>query len=254
MDCYINDMKLHYVEDGQGPAVLFLHGWGSNARAFDSVCSLVKDRFRMIRLDFPGFGESDALRESWCVDDYVDITVKFIEKLGLQSVNLIGHSFGGRVIIKMNSRKNSFAINRIMLVDSAGIRPPKSMKKEAKVKVFKAGKKVLGLKPVEKMFPDALERFRDHFGSADYRNASGPLRETMVRVINEDLTEYLKNIKAPTLLIWGDQDDATPLRDAEIMKREIPDAGLFVIKGAGHFSFLKDPYVVAEAMKNFFTE
>lgn len=252
MDCYIDNMKLHYVEDGQGPAVLFLHGWGSNARAFDQVCSLVKDRFRMIRLDFPGFGESDPLRESWCVDDYVDITVKFIEYLGLQRICLIGHSFGGRVIIKMNSRENSFHIDRIMLVDSAGILPPKSMKKEAKIRAFKAGKKILGLKPVEKMFPDALERFRGMFGSADYKNTSGPLRETMVRVINEDLTGYLKNIQAPTLLIWGDQDDATPLRDAEIMQREIPDAGLYVIRGAGHFSFLKDPYVVAEAMKSFF--
>ena len=252
MDCIIDGMKIHYIEDGQGPAVLFLHGWGSNAHAFDQVCGLVSDRYRMIRMDFPGFGESGELTEPWNVDDYVNITIKFIRQLGLDSVNLIGHSFGGRVIIKMHTRELPFRIERIMLVDSAGIIPPKNLKKEARIKVFKAGKKVLSLKPVEKMFPDALENFRGKFGSADYKNASGPLRDTMVRVINEDLTGYLKEIKAPTLLIWGDQDDATPLRDAEIMKREIPDAGLFVIKGAGHFSFLKDPYVVAEAMKNFF--
>ncbi len=251
MDCIIDGFRLNYVEDGSGPAVLFLHGWGSNAHAFDQVVSLVRDRFRMIRLDFPGFGDSDTLTESWCVDDYTDITIKFIQALGLEEVTLVGHSFGGRVIIKMNSRDLPFRVSRVILVDSAGVIPPKNLKKEARIKVFKAGKKVLQLKPVEKMFPDALENFRGMFGSADYNSVSGPIRDTLVRVVNEDLTHLLKNIKAPTLLIWGDQDDATPLRDAHIMEREIPDAGLFVIKGAGHFSFLKDPYVVAEAMKSF---
>lgn len=251
MECIIDGMKLNYEVDGEGPAVLFFHGWGSNAHAFDQVVSLVKDRFRMIRLDFPGFGDSDTLSESWCVDDYVDITIKFIQELGLDDVALIGHSFGGRVIIKMNSRELPFSVSKVILIDSAGVIPPKSFKKEARIRIFKAGKKVLSAKPVEKMFPDALENFRGHFGSADYNSASGPIRETLVRVVNEDLTHLLKNIKAPTLLIWGDQDDATPLRDAEIMEREIPDAGLFVIKGAGHFSFLKDPFVVAEAMKSF---
>ena len=100
-------------------------------------------------------------------------------------------------------------------------------------------------------FPDALDKFRAHFGSADYNAATGFLRDTMVKVINEDLQPYLAEIQRPTLLIWGDQDTATPMRDAHIMEKEIPDAGLVVVKNAGHFSFLKDPYLVIAVIQSF---
>ena len=113
------------------------------------------------------------------------------------------------------------------------------------------GKAVLNLPPVKAAFPDALDRFRAHFGSADYNAATGFLRDTMVKAINEDLQPYLKNIARPTLLIWGDQDTATPMRDAHIMEKEIPDAGLVVVKNAGHFSFLKDPYLVIAVIQSF---
>ena len=109
-----------------------------------------------------------------------------------------------------------------------------------RTRVFKIGKRILLIPFVKKLFPDALEKYRRLFGSADYNNASGVLRDTMVRVVNEDLESYLPDIRYPALLIWGDQDDATPMRDAHIMEKMIPDAGLVVIKGAGHFSFLKD--------------
>ena len=127
----------------------------------------------------------------------------------------------------------------------------KTLKKTVRQRVFKMGKAVLNLPPVKAAFPDALDRFRAHFGSADYNAATGFLRDTMVKVINEDLQPYLKNIARPTLLIWGDQDTATPMRDAHIMEKEIPDAGLVVVKNAGHFSFLKDPYLVIAVIQSF---
>lgn len=252
MECYIDGLKLYYEIQGTGEPVLFLHGWGSNSQAFNCVTELLKEKYQIIKLDFPGFGKSDMVPEAWNAEKYADITGKFIKSLGLKEINLVGHSHGGRVIIKLNSLKPDFKIKKIVLIDSAGIVPPKNLKKTMRIKLFKLGKAVLNLPPVKHFFPDALEHYRAHFGSADYKNASGVLRETMVKLVNEDLTHCLKDIKCPTVLIWGDQDDATPMRDAKIMEKEIPDAGLVVIENAGHFSFLKNPYLVAEVMKSFF--
>lgn len=252
MNCCIDGINIYYESEGSGIPLLFLHGWGSNSQAFNCVTELLKEEYQIIKLDFPGFGKSDMPPVSWNMGQYADMTAKFIAMLDLKEVNLIGHSFGGRVIMKLNAFHPEVKIKRIALVDSAGILPPKTVKKTLKIKVFKLGKKVLTIPIVKKMFPDALEHYRNMFGSSDYNNTSGVLRETFVKVVNEDLAPYLKKIMCPTILIWGDQDDATPLSDAKIMEKEIPDAGLVVIEGGGHFSFLKNPYLVSEVMKSFF--
>lgn len=252
LECTINGITLHYEEAGQGEALLLLHGWGSNLRAFNVLVPALAESYRVIRLDFPGFGQSAALSEPWDVDRYVDTTAAFIQSLGLERLSLAGHSFGGRVIIKLNNRPDlPFAIEKNILIDSAGILPPKTLKKTLRLKIFKAGKAILSLPPVKAAFPGALDSFRAFFGSADYNAASGPLRDTMVRVVNEDLEPLLPTIKRPTLLIWGDRDTATPLRDAHIMEEKIPDAGLVVVEGGEHFSFLKDPGLVIAVIQSF---
>lgn len=252
MECVIDGLKLNYEIEGEGQVLLMLHGWGSNLQAFQCLVPALAEKYQVVRLDFPGFGKSSPVPRVFSVDDYVDITVKFIQQLGLSKLSLAGHSFGGRVIIKLNSRENlPFAIEKNILMDSAGILPPKTLKKTVRQKVFKLGKRVLSLPPVKAAFPEALDKFRAHFGSADYNAATGFLRDTMVKVINEDLQPYLSGIQRPTLLIWGDQDTATPMRDAHIMEKEIPDAGLVVVKNAGHFSFLKDPYLVIAVIQSF---
>ena len=252
MECVIDGLKLNYEIEGEGQVLLMLHGWGSNLQAFQCLVPALTEKYKVVRLDFPGFGKSSPVPRVFGVDDYVDITVKFIQQLGLSKLSLAGHSFGGRVIIQLNSRKNlPFAIEKNILIDSAGILPQKTLKKTVRQKVFKVGKRFLSLPPMKAAFPAALDKFRAHFGSADYNAATGFLRDTMVKVINEDLQPYLAEIQRPTLLIWGDQDTATPMRDAHIMEKEIPDAGLVVVKNAGHFSFLKDPYLVIAVIQSF---
>lgn len=252
MECKVNGQKLNYEIEGQGQVLLMLHGWGSNLEAFNSLVPSLSEKYCVIRLDFPGFGKSAPVTRVWGVDDYVETTVQFIQFLKIDKLSLAGHSFGGRVIIKLNNRANlPFDIDKNILIDSAGILPPKTIKKTLKKRIFKVGKVVLNMPLFKTAFPDALDKFRAHFGSSDYNAASGFLRDTMVRVINEDLEPYLSGIYRPTLLIWGDQDTATPMRDAYIMEKNIPDAGLVTIKGAGHFSFLKDTYLVVSVIQSF---
>ena len=106
-------------------------------------------------------------------------------------------------------------------------------------------------KVCRKLKPGLVEKLQRKYGSADYRNATPLMRQVMVKAINEDLTDYLPNIKVPTLLVWGDMDTATPLADAKIMEELIPDAGLVILKNTGHYSFLEDFYTFSRVIESF---
>ncbi len=250
MEININGLNINYIDVGQGEPVLLLHGWGSNCDAFRFIINSFSDRFRMIALDFPGFGKSDVIDEPWDVSDYVDFTVKFIEKLGLRSPTLVGHSFGGRVIIKMVG-SGLVEPSKIILMDSAGVKHKRSLASKIKLASFKTVKWFLLLPVIRNFSAKALDRARAFFGSADYNSAPAVMRTTLVKVVNEDLCSYMSGIKAPTLLIWGDKDEDTPLSDAKTMEKLIPDSGLCVIKGGGHFSFIDSPYEVNAIINSF---
>ncbi len=235
----IDSLNINYLEQGEGELVVLLHGWGSNITLFNHTVSVLSKKYKVVAMDMPGFGESDEPKEPWCVDDYVDFVLKFIESYSPKKVTLLGHSFGGRVIIKMCSRALPFEIDKIILVDSAGVKPKKTFKQKAKQNIYKATKNIYSSSAVQKMFPDALENLRKKNGSADYNAASPMMRQTLVKVVEEDLTELMPNVKAPTLLIWGTLDDATPLSDAKLMEKLMPEAGLVTFEGAGHYSFLE---------------
>ena len=148
-----------------------------------------------------------------------------------------------------------FEIERVCLVDAAGIKPKKSLGQKLSLLCYKGGRKILSLPPFKKLFPNAIETWRKKRGSADFNNASEVMKKTLVLAVNEDLTNCLKNITAPTLLFWGDKDDATPLSDAKIMEKRIPDAGLVVLEGGSHFSFLENtPFFLRVADSFFLTE
>lgn len=247
----IDSLNINYVEQGEGDLVVLLHGWGSNITLFNYTVSVLSKKYKVVAMDMPGFGESDEPKEPWCVDDYVDFVLKFIENYKPQKVTLLGHSFGGRVIIKMCSRALPFEIDKIILVDSAGVKPQKTFKQKAKQKIYKATKSIYSSSAVQKMFPDALENLRQKNGSADYNAASPIMRQTLVKVVNEDLTELMPNVISPTLLIWGSLDDATPLSDAKLMEKLMPEAGLVTFEGAGHYSFLDCQEQYGRVLKSF---
>lgn len=220
------------------PVVLFLHGWGAPAATYSVLLEHLSGYCRVVAPDLPGFGGSAEPETPWCVDDYVDWAVAFAQALGLQRVILMNHSFGGRISIKWLARRPMpVAVERAVFIDAAGIRPKRTVSYYAKVYSYKLMKRVCRLPVVRTWFPDGVEQARRRHGSADYQNASPLMRQTMVRCINEDLTAHLPSIPVSTLLIWGSADTATPLSDGRLMEQRIPDAGLVVLEGAGHFSF-----------------
>ena len=252
MNKKVNNININYEQKGSGDLVVLLHGWGSNIKLFSNLIDLLAQKYTVVAMDMPGFGESQEPPCAWCVDDYVQFVIDFLADYDCKNITFLGHSFGGRVIIKLNSRENlPFEINKVILVDSAGILPPKSNKKSFRTYYYKFGKTILSTKIAQKIVPDALENFRKKMGSADYAAASPLMRQVLVKVVNEDLEPLLKNIKCPTLLIWGVNDTATPLSDGEKMEQLIPDAGLVKLENAGHYSFLEQQFTFNRVMCSF---
>lgn len=246
-----DNLKIEYLKRGEGEPVLFLHGWGSRAGLFDGLINLCSKKYLAIAPDLPGFGGSEEPHEPWDVDRYADFVLRFLEPYAPKSVILVGHSFGGRVILKLTERELSFEIKKIILIDSAGIKPKRTLKQKISLAFYKTGRKIMSLPPLKKLFPEAVENMRKKRGSADYNAASPIMRQTLVKVVNEDLKNDLPKITAPTLLIWGTADTATPISDAELMEKLIPDAGLVKVQGAGHYSFLEAPEYVERVVASF---
>lgn len=248
----IRNIKINYQAAGQGDYIFLLHGWGADAGLFAGLMEMLSAKYTAVAPDLPGFGGSVEPPCAWSVDDYTDLMIEFMADFNPGRVILLGHSFGGRVIIKLMNRSGlPFEVEKIILTGSAGIRPKRSLKYKCKVAVYKAAKAVLNFAPVRLLFPDALENYRRKMGSADYAAASPVMRQTLVRVVNEDLTGLLGTVRAPVLLVWGVNDTATPLADGKLMEKLIPDAGLVEIAGAGHYSFLDQPFIFNRVMKSF---
>ena len=248
----IHGLNINYICEGEGETVVLLHGWGSNINLFKGMTELLKKKYRVIAPDMPGFGLSDEPRTPWCVSDYADFIIEFLSHFDVKSAVFLGHSFGGRVIFKLFEKDNlPFNIPKVILVDSAGVKPKKKLSQKIKIITYKTGKKVLKTHIMQSLFPDALDKFSSKSGSADYRAASPMMRQTMVRVVNEDLTHIFPRVSCPALLIWGENDTATPVSDAEIMEKLMPDAGKVVLKNCGHYSFIDDSYTFLRVLASF---
>lgn len=250
-DITIRGLRLHYTDSLEGEHVIILmHGWGCDHTTLASVERVaLQAGYRVINVDFPGFGCSQEPPEVWGVDDYTRLIEEFISTLGIKNPILLGHSFGGRVGILYASRHDD--VKALILVDAAGIKPHRSLKYYWKVYTFKAMKRLMYLVYGREAAEKRLDARRAKAGSSDYASASPMMRRILSRVVNEDLTDRLPLIKTPTLLIWGENDTATPIADARKMERLIPGAGLVSFPGCSHYSFLDNPGQFAAVLRSF---
>lgn len=248
----IDGIKVHYFDTGSGETVLFLHGWGTDFLSFKPFLEALAPYYRVCAVDLPGFGQSDEPPAAWAVDDYGDFVLNFMTCLGIRRVILIGHSFGGRITIKLAARRDlPVTITKIVLINSAGIRPKKTIRQRVRLLFYQGVKGIISIGGIKKRFPGLREAWRRKHGSPDYLAATPRMRECLIRVINEDLTPSLGSIPCPALLLWGAEDEETPLADGKLMERLIPDAGLVTLEKAGHYSFLDEPYVFSRVLDSF---
>jgi pimeloyl-ACP methyl ester carboxylesterase len=230
-----------------GEPLLMLHGWGGSSLSFMSAASILEEKYRTLAPDLPGFGFSEAPAEAWGSADYARAIAGLPKSAGFEAVNVMGHSFGGKVAVEL-AVEHPELVKKLVIVASPIVRLPP----EAGVR--RASLRYSFLRGAAKLLPPFRERMlswgRDRFGSADYKSA-GVLRPTLVRVVNEDLRPLLASVKVPVLLIWGSEDTEVPLSVAEEAMDELADARLVTLEGAGHFPFLDQPESFAEAVTTF---
>ena len=216
--------------------MILLHGWGQNKEMMGLIYDHFKDRFHVWSLDFPGFGESEDPKESWSVEDYETFLADFIADNEIIKPILIGHSFGCRVAIRY-AADHPENVLKMCLTGAAGIRPKHDMQWQVRTKTYKAGKWFLR----HTGQPKKLEEMQKNAGSEDYRNAKGVMKGTFVKVVNDDVTPILKDVKCSVLLVWGNLDTAAPLWMGQMMEKEMPDAGLALFEGDDHWAYWHQP-------------
>lgn len=238
-------IRIYYEVCGQGSDLLLLHGWGCSHDIFKSFLPDFSCSHRVISIDFPGFGQSQEPLEVWGIEDYTTMLEALCRCLNVRTPSIVCHSFGGRVAILYASRNET---GRMIFADAAGIKPKRTLKYYFKVWSYKLAKFFLLRICHDK---SSFERMRRGRGSTDYQNASDKMKAILSKTVGEDMRPYLPKIRASVLLFWGEKDTATPLRDAKIMEKMIPDAGLVVVKDGGHFSFLDDPWLFRSMIHTF---
>lgn len=219
---FINNLKINYLKKGNGRPIIFLHGWGNNLKTFEYIYDELENDYLIYGIDLPGFGFSSEPLIPYKLDDYVHILKEFIKNENIKNPILVGHSFGGRIILKYCI--NNYVEN-IILINSAGIRPKRSLLYYFKIYIYKIFKKL---------------NIKLNIGSQDYKNASNIMKKTLSNIVNEDLKKELSKIKSNTLLIWGDKDKITPLKDAYYFEDKIKRSNLAIIPNTGHYCYLEN--------------
>jgi len=239
-------------------SLIILHGWQSSKEKWQAVKKEVeKYGLRTIGPDLPGFKEETKLIKSWSLDDYLVWLEKFLfnKKRNFSQANskmfLLGHSFGGRLAIKF-AAKHPEKLKGLILVSAAGITPRPKIKIAIFALFSKIANKAFSLPVLNFFHPFIRRAVYFLIGLDDYRLIkTDVMKETFKKVISEDLTSLLSKIKTPTLLIWGDKDRATPLKDAYLMNKEIENSRLEILKGLDHTPYKQNPGLLAQKIIDF---
>ena len=261
MQLEIGNAKVDFTVSGKaGRGVLLLHGWMCSAQLMESVQKALEGSMRVYAVDFPGHGKqgkSTPPPQPWGVPEYMEMIAQVIRRENLAPCDIVAHSFGARVAILLASTYPEL-VGRMVLTGAAGIRKPASGKASAKTRLYKGLRGVMNAAEKTHLFGGLPAKGREaliqKFGSPDYRVLSEDMRRTFNLVINLDLSDRLPLIKAPTLLYWGAQDTETPLWMGQMMEERIPDAGLVVEEGAGHFAYLECSARFLRVVRSFLLE
>lgn len=231
------EWSMKYLVKGEGEAVVLLHGWGADKEAMAPLAEALSSEYTVIAPDLYGFGESPITRVM-ALEDYAEGIIGILNKEGFSRAAVIGHSFGGRVGIRLAVRHREM-VSGLVLVDAAGLKPRPGVKR--------------ALRRLGNAFGKATHLYKPR-GSADYEHSSGYLRGTFLKVIHDFQEGECQLIRCPTLLIWGRKDRDTPPYMARRMRRLIHGSRLVWIRDGGHFSYLDESTRVALLIKEFLAE
>ncbi|MFA5072114.1 MAG: alpha/beta hydrolase [Candidatus Pacearchaeota archaeon] len=236
----INGVDLYYKTAGEGKPFLIIHGWGASSFSWIRIIDEMADKgFKLIIPDLPGFGKTETPKTVWGVGEYADLIATFIKELGLSHFYLLGHSFGGGIALKMVTEKNIKPL-KLIFCDAAIIREQRLNLRQRFSKFLAK----IGLKFISK--DSRIYGFFEKIaykvaGAYDYYRANPLMKEIFKEVVAEDLTHLLPKVDIPCLIIWGENDQVTPVEDGAFFQQEIDDSEFEVIKGARHNPYSTNP-------------
>lgn len=232
--------KVNFITYGKAKSyVLMLHGWADNGSSMKYFCDKLTDKKKYIIIDFPPFGESSKLHSDFTISDYAYICIEILKKLKIKKVDIISHSFGGRVAIYLANYYTSY-VNKLLFIDSAGLKSRNRWLVKLKVFLYKLQKLFKAKKQIK--------------GSSDYEALPVEMRKTFSNVVNYFQESQAKNIKKETLIIWGSKDKSTPLYMGKKLNRLIKNSSLIVFKDCGHFPHYDNVYKFTLIANSFLRE
>lgn len=248
-----NKISIYYEKYGTGKEqILILPGWGNTRNTFSNIINNLKNNFTVYIIDYPGFGNSPVLNKELNIYDYAFLINSFIKKLNINNPIIIAHSFGGRITAILEGYYQ-IKLKKIILIDVAGIKRRKKMKQLLREKIYKILKKCTYLLPKIKQ-EEYRQKLLLHFASTDYKSIPKSMQKTFQNIIKEDLRKYYKNINTETLIIWGENDTDTPLKDGVLIKKLIKNSEIIVYKNSDHFAYLNYPDLTNKIITSYLKE
>ena len=211
------------ISKGESRPIVLLHGWGRSGEDFNEFISFWDNR-TILTIDFPPFGQSGDNLKDWNIYTYVSVVISLCDHLNIDSADFVGHSFGGRIAMILSCVKRSL-VHSCILVDSAGMKPRRSLKYKLTLSIYKLKRK-MGYHGKDRSSPD-------------YKALSPAMKDTFKSIVNTHLENYAKHMHTPTLIVWGKNDDQTPLYMAKRLKKLIKNSRLEILENGGHFSFME---------------
>ncbi len=248
MKLVVNGLLTSYHTIGNGARVILcLHGWADNGKTFESLAKQFAPDYQIISPDLPGFGASEAPKTAWQLDDYAGFVSSFIDKLRITPYAVIAHSNGGAIAVVGLANKH-FTSEKLILLASAGIRNPKSIRNKSLSLLAGPAKLILKATPGSTQ-KKIRQKFYSSIGS-DYMIAEH-MQETFRNIVATDVLDDARMLRLPTILIYGGEDTSTPIRYGKMFEEAIPESRLHVIESTGHHIHREQVYKVAGLIREF---
>jgi pimeloyl-ACP methyl ester carboxylesterase len=243
----VKEIETNYKIGGRGENFLILHGWNGSSDSWRKIIEILETKFRVISPDFPGFGKTETPKIPWSLNDFVEWLKEFTEELNLKEFFLLGHSFGGRVAIRFSIFYPE-KVKKLILISSAGIRQEWGWKEKVIFQISKIGNAIFSKNHFLRFKDGTRNLFYRIARVKDYSKAKGVMKETMKKIVEEDLLPELPKIQKETLIIWGEKDKIIPLKYAFLFKEKIKNSKLEILPKIGHSPHLEDPEKLAEVL------
>lgn len=248
MQIIVDDLLISYELKGRGKLILMLHGWGDSRQGLASISRILANRFQVLALDLPGMGGSQPPAVAWDLDNYADFLKDLLIKLDLkQPYVIIGHSNGAALAIRA-AATHKLSPKKLILIGAAGIRNQAKPKKTMIKYLTKIGGVLTSFLP-EYHRNKLRKRLYNAVGSDMLLMSE--MEDTFKKIVDQDVQADAAQIKLPVLLIYGQNDQATPVKFGEIYQSLMPGAELRVINKAGHFVHQDQPGQVQPMIEDF---